>query len=102
MVPRAQIISDFGRASQSEGSIFRASTVCRCPCLDAPYITLNFIALAGNYERAVDSSNSAAAITSVLYPNDHTSCMLHPTFCIIQVLIGDSREGAAPEATVFL
>ncbi|KAF8259084.1 glycosyltransferase family 35 protein [Lactarius quietus] len=26
-----------------------------------------------NYERAVESSNSAAAITSVLYPNDHTS-----------------------------
>jgi glycogen phosphorylase len=32
---------------------------------------------AGNYERSVESSNSAAAITSVLYPNDHTSCMLH-------------------------
>ncbi|KAH9990866.1 glycosyltransferase family 35 protein [Russula vinacea] len=28
---------------------------------------------AGNYERSVESSNSAAAITSVLYPNDHTS-----------------------------
>ncbi|KAH9001920.1 glycosyltransferase family 35 protein [Lactarius hatsudake] len=28
---------------------------------------------AGNYERAVEASNSAAAITSVLYPNDHTS-----------------------------
>ncbi|KAF9555972.1 glycogen phosphorylase [Agrocybe pediades] len=28
---------------------------------------------AGNYEGAVESSNSAAAITSVLYPNDHTS-----------------------------
>ncbi|EIN05688.1 glycosyltransferase family 35 protein [Punctularia strigosozonata HHB-11173 SS5] len=28
---------------------------------------------AGDYERAVESSNSAAAITSVLYPNDHTS-----------------------------
>ncbi|KAF9447389.1 glycosyltransferase family 35 protein [Macrolepiota fuliginosa MF-IS2] len=27
---------------------------------------------AGNYEGAVESSNSAAAITSVLYPNDHT------------------------------
>nr|GAT48427.1 glycogen phosphorylase [Mycena chlorophos] len=27
---------------------------------------------AGNYEAAVESSNSAAAITSVLYPNDHT------------------------------
>src|SRR5260370_15076979 len=26
---------------------------------------------AGNYERAVEASNSAAAITSVLYPNDH-------------------------------
>ena len=23
---------------------------------------------------AIESSNSAAAITSVLYPNDHTSC----------------------------
>jgi starch phosphorylase len=29
---------------------------------------------AGNYEAAVESSNSAAAITSVLYPNDHTTC----------------------------
>ncbi|KAF8142466.1 hypothetical protein K438DRAFT_1994994 [Mycena galopus ATCC 62051] len=28
---------------------------------------------AGNYEAAVEASNSAAAITSVLYPNDHTS-----------------------------
>ncbi|KXN85932.1 Glycogen phosphorylase [Leucoagaricus sp. SymC.cos] len=28
---------------------------------------------AGNYEAAVESSNSAAAITSVLYPNDNTS-----------------------------
>ncbi|KAH7912064.1 glycosyltransferase family 35 protein [Hygrophoropsis aurantiaca] len=28
---------------------------------------------AGDYERAVESSNSAAAITSVLYPNDHTT-----------------------------
>ncbi|KIL64364.1 glycosyltransferase family 35 protein [Amanita muscaria Koide BX008] len=28
---------------------------------------------AGNYEKAVESSNSAEAITSVLYPNDHTS-----------------------------
>jgi starch phosphorylase len=29
---------------------------------------------AGNYEGAVEASNSAAAITSVLYPNDNTSC----------------------------
>ncbi|KAH0834128.1 glycogen phosphorylase [Lanmaoa asiatica] len=28
---------------------------------------------AGDYEHAVESSNSAAAITSVLYPNDHTT-----------------------------
>ncbi|KAF5378620.1 hypothetical protein D9615_007189 [Tricholomella constricta] len=28
---------------------------------------------AGNYEGAVESSNSAEAITSVLYPNDHTT-----------------------------
>ncbi|CCL98823.1 uncharacterized protein FIBRA_00828 [Fibroporia radiculosa] len=28
---------------------------------------------AGDYERAVESSNSAEAITSVLYPNDHTT-----------------------------
>lgn len=28
---------------------------------------------AGDYERAVETSNTAAAITSVLYPNDHTS-----------------------------
>jgi starch phosphorylase len=38
---------------------------------------------AGNYERAVESSNSAAAITSVLYPNDHTSCTLHLTLDVI-------------------
>ena len=30
--------------------------------------------VAGDYERAVEASNSAAAITSVLYPNDHTTC----------------------------
>ncbi|KJA26532.1 glycosyltransferase family 35 protein [Hypholoma sublateritium FD-334 SS-4] len=29
---------------------------------------------AGNYEGAVEASNSASAITSVLYPNDHTTC----------------------------
>jgi len=28
---------------------------------------------AGDYESAIESSNSAAAITSVLYPNDHTT-----------------------------
>ena len=28
---------------------------------------------AGDYEKAIESSNSAAAITSVLYPNDHTT-----------------------------
>ena len=28
--------------------------------------------IAGNYEGAVEASNSAAAITSVLYPNDNT------------------------------
>ncbi|KAL1692664.1 glycosyltransferase family 35 protein [Schizophyllum commune] len=28
---------------------------------------------AGDYERAVEASNSASAITSVLYPNDHTT-----------------------------
>jgi len=31
-------------------------------------------AKAGNYEGAVNASNSASAITSVLYPNDHTTC----------------------------
>ena len=30
--------------------------------------------LAGDYERAVEASNSAEAITSVLYPNDNTTC----------------------------
>lgn len=34
---------------------------------------------AGDYERAIESSNSASAITSVLYPNDHTTCKLHLT-----------------------
>ena len=28
--------------------------------------------IAGDYEGAVEASNSAAAITSVLYPNDYT------------------------------
>jgi len=32
--------------------------------------------LAGNYEGAVEASNSADAITSVLYPNDHTYVLL--------------------------
>ncbi|PFH49284.1 glycosyltransferase family 35 protein [Amanita thiersii Skay4041] len=32
---------------------------------------------AGNYEKAVESANSAEAITSVLYPNDHTYVFLH-------------------------
>jgi glucan phosphorylase len=31
--------------------------------------------LAGNYEQAVEASNSAAAITAVLYPNDNTTCV---------------------------
>jgi hypothetical protein len=35
-----------------------------------------FVTTAGNYELAVESSNSAAAITSVLYPNDHTCVAL--------------------------
>ena len=39
---------------------------------------------AGNYERAVESSNSAAAITSVLYPNDHT-CVLLTFFMICEL-----------------
>jgi len=30
--------------------------------------------LAGDYERAVEASTSAEAITSVLYPNDNTTC----------------------------
>ena len=35
---------------------------------------LSWCLLAGDYERAVEASNSAEAITSVLYPNDHTTC----------------------------
>ena len=38
--------------------------------------------VAGNYEAAVEASNSAEAITSVLYPNDHTTCeRLSPALC---------------------
>ena len=33
---------------------------------------LMMVIVAGDYERAVESSNSASAITSVLYPNDNT------------------------------
>lgn len=36
---------------------------------------------AGDYEHAIEASNSAAAITSVLYPNDHTSCTSQYRFC---------------------
>ncbi|KZP10134.1 glycosyltransferase family 35 protein [Athelia psychrophila] len=44
------------------------------PCLiDHRALDLNSFN-AGNYEGAIESSNSAAAITSVLYPNDNTSC----------------------------
>lgn len=37
-------------------------------------ISLLTLLIAGDYEKAVASSNSAEAITSVLYPNDHTTC----------------------------
>ena len=68
--------------------------------------------LAGDYERAVESSNSAAAITSVLYPNDHTTCtsrffplsMLARRLtwpCVVGV-VGCSRQGAASQAAVLL
>ncbi|KZP27474.1 glycosyltransferase family 35 protein [Athelia psychrophila] len=44
------------------------------PCLiDHRALDLNSLD-AGNYEGAIKSSNSAAAITSVLYPNHNTSC----------------------------
>ena len=36
------------------------------------FYIVNLIFAAGNYEGAVEASNSAAAITSVLYPNDNT------------------------------
>lgn len=42
--------------------------------------------IAGDYERAIESSNSAAAITSVLYPNDHTSCEYTGLICVLFVL----------------
>lgn len=45
------------------------SRICFAACQ-----ALNGSILAGNYEKAVESSNSAEAITSVLYPNDHTTC----------------------------
>ena len=38
---------------------------------------LMMVIIAGDYERAVESSNSASAITSVLYPNDNT-CVPFP------------------------
>ena len=63
---------------------------------------------AGDYERAVEASNSAEAITSVLYPNDHTTCT-SSRICIRETLgrrltrAGErSREGAPPEAAVLL
>ncbi|KAJ3826219.1 glycogen phosphorylase [Lentinula raphanica] len=40
---------------------------------------------AGDYEHAVESSNSAAAITSVLYPNDHTYSDAPSSYCSYSV-----------------
>ena len=59
--------------------------------------------LAGDYERAVEASNSAAAITSVLYPNDHTTCEQTPASMTIYShrRVG-SRKGAAPQTAVLL
>lgn len=54
---------------------------------------------AGDYERAVESSNSAAAITSVLYPNDHTTCERSVSPTCLTAYPGrpvDSRKGATP------
>jgi hypothetical protein len=40
-----------------------------------PFVACSIVPrLAGDYERAVEASNSAEAITSVLYPNDNTTC----------------------------
>ena len=51
-------------------------------CFHKSFFIVNLFSLyltAGNYEGAVEASNSAAAITSVLYPNDNT-CVLHLIF----------------------
>jgi hypothetical protein len=53
--------------------------------------------VAGDYGRAVESSNSTAAITSaVLYPNDHTI----PTACGVSTGLGSTfgQQGTSPEA----
>uniref|UniRef100_A0A8H7XXI4 Alpha-1,4 glucan phosphorylase n=1 Tax=Psilocybe cubensis TaxID=181762 RepID=A0A8H7XXI4_PSICU len=47
---------------------------------------------AGNYEGAVESSNSAQAITSVLYPNDHTWKGVEIEAAVVRVLV--SGKGA--------
>jgi starch phosphorylase len=57
---------------------------------------------AGNYERAVESSNSAATITSVLYPNDHTPCTLHTTLDAMKMFTKYSWKGAASEAAILM
>ena len=57
---------------------------------------------AGDYERAIEASNSAAAITSVLYPNDHTSCTFWRPCTQSRVLTFTSRKGAASQAAVLL
>ena len=61
--------------------------------------------VAGDYERAVEASNSAAAITSVLYPNDHTTCehmkLLRASRLLVS-WIDCSWKGASFEATVLL
>jgi hypothetical protein len=41
-----------------------------CHCRFSP-LSINFAA--GDYDRAVETSNSAANITNVLYPNDSKS-----------------------------
>ena len=70
--------------------------------------------LAGDYERAVEASNSAEAITSVLYPNDNTTCesqlsqfTLHILFLTTPLPITPSasifsRQGVAFEAAILL
>jgi len=47
------------------------------------FMFMIFLLLAGNYEGAVEASNSAVAITSVLYPNDHTYVLVFSLSCIL-------------------
>jgi hypothetical protein len=69
---------------------FRASTVCDEFGFALPWLITS---LAGDYEHAVESSNTAAAITSVLYPNDHTTCAFLVSLVLLHSDVDHGKSG---------